>query len=116
MIVKMFKSRFAPLVEDYKKRQTIRPVPKRMPKVGEEISLREWTGNPYRSPQRILRESRITHVSNCEITKACVRVNGCRVPSDHFAQADGFTSFSDMCLWFEETHGLPFEGILIEWI
>lgn len=47
--VRMFKPQFAPLVESGKKLQTVRPTPKRMPKPGDKISLREWTGLPYRS-------------------------------------------------------------------
>ena len=28
---------------------------------------------------------------------------------------DGFEDAGDMAAWFEKTHGLPFEGTLIEW-
>ena len=28
---------------------------------------------------------------------------------------DGFDSFAEMLEWFEKTHGLPFEGQLIQW-
>ena len=44
MIVKLFKPQFSPLVESGLKLQTVRPTPKRMPKPGDRISLREWTG------------------------------------------------------------------------
>ena len=34
---------------------------------------------------------------------------------DDFARADGFTCSCDLVDWIENTHGLPFEGSLIEW-
>lgn len=113
--VRMFKPQFAPLVESGTKRQTIRPTPKRMPKPGDTISLREWTGLPYRSKQRVLRESVITKVGHVEITETGVILNSYAEPCDDFAVADGFKDFHDMRQWFQETHSLPFEGILIQW-
>lgn len=47
--VRMFKPHFALLVESGAKAQTVRPTPKRMPKPGDRISLRCWSGAPYRS-------------------------------------------------------------------
>ena len=43
MRVRMFKPQFAPLVKAGTKRQTIRPVPKRLPQPGYLESWREWT-------------------------------------------------------------------------
>ena len=31
------------------------------------------------------------------------------------ARLDGFSSVLEMAKWFEKTHGLPFEGVLIRW-
>ncbi len=31
------------------------------------------------------------------------------------AVGDGFADFGEMLAWFEKTHGLPFEGLLIRW-
>jgi len=31
------------------------------------------------------------------------------------ARLDGFKSAAAMFDWFEKTHGLPFEGLLIRW-
>lgn len=59
-----FKARFTELVASGAKRQTIRPTPKRMPKPGDWISLRCWTGRPYWSKQRVLRDAVIAVVSN----------------------------------------------------
>ncbi len=34
---------------------------------------------------------------------------------DTFAHSDGFRDYAEMRDWFEQTHGLPFEGLLIRW-
>lgn len=113
--VRMFKPQFAPLVESGAKCQTVRPIPKRMPKIGERISLREWTGKPYRSKQRVLREAEICDVCYCTVHVGGVLVDSIPQPADAFAFHDGFKSFEEMAAWFSEQHGLPFFGILIQW-
>lgn len=112
MIVRLFQPRFAPLVESGAKRQTIRPTPNRMPKVGDAISLREWCGKPYRSRQRLLRASVITRVEPFDLD--AMRLDE-PTKRDAFARADGFADWPDMLAWFVQTHGLPFRGILIAW-
>lgn len=118
-MVKMFQPRFAPLVESGAKAQTVRPTPKRMPKAGDPISLRAWTGLPYRSKQRVLREATITQVAPLVVDEFGVRTMepGCETRFDRlaFAQADGFRGWDEMRDWFQETHGLPFRGVLIRW-
>jgi len=130
--VVMFKPQFAPLVEAGTKRQTIRPTPKRPIPVGRMLSLREWRGKPYRSKHRLLREARCTRVCSVRLGHNRAR-NG---PEDRsgmmvagrelvtrrhddecyaFAKADGFACMYDMLRWFEKTHGLPFEGVLLKW-
>ena len=111
----MFKPQFAGLVERGEKLQTVRPTPKRMPKPGDRISLRCWTDKPYRSKQRVLMESTICEVSMVDITENGIAVNSYAEPCDDFAKADGFRDFFELRDWFRETHGLPFEGILIRW-
>jgi hypothetical protein len=113
--VRMFKPQFAPMVEAGTKLQTVRPTPKRMPKVGDKISLRCWTDKPYRSKQRVLIESTITEVSIVDITEDGIAVNSYAEPCDDFARADGFRNFFELRDWFRATHGLPFEGIVIHW-
>lgn len=113
--VRMFKPQFAPLVEAGTKTQTVRPWPSRMPKAGDRISLRTWTGLPYRSKQRVLREAVIVGCDRVDITETGVAVNSYAEPCDDFARADGFHDFLEMAEWFKNTHGLPFEGILIRW-
>lgn len=117
--VRMFKPQFAPLVESGAKVQTVRPTPKRMPKPGDRISLRCWTGAPYRSKQRVLRVAEI-----CEVHHTLIDADGVNLylrdaawaPNpDAFARADGFANWPEMRAWFEETHGLPFRGIVLYW-
>lgn len=116
MIVRLFKPRFAPLVESGKKKQTVRPWPKRLPKVGQEISLRTWTGKPYRSKQRVLCESKVEAVDVVGIDDQGVIVGTRSAPENAFADADGFSHFDDLRDWFHNEHGdLPFIGILIKW-
>jgi hypothetical protein len=120
--VRMFKPRFAPLVEAGTKLQTIRPVPKRMPRPGDTVSLRAWTGRPMWSKMRVLREARITGVSDILIARDRVWYGGLAPYKltttrdlNDFARDDGFKFWQDMVAWFEAEHGLPFKGILIAW-
>lgn len=125
--VRMFKPRFAGLVAAGVKEQTVRPVPKRMPKAGDEISLRMWTGKPYRSKQRVLAEALITKVETFELWVENPRVprwnwkfivGGKELDQDEwarFSRADGFDFTTDLIDWFAENHELPFTGIVIHW-
>jgi len=120
--VRMFKPQFAPLVESGVKCQTVRPTPKRLPKPGDRISLRTWTGKPYQSKQRVLRESQIIAVEKitlCDDGREMLVGLGNKSLSPEelntFAAADGFKSGIEMFNWFEATHGLPFEGVVISW-
>lgn len=117
--VRMFKPQFAALVEAGTKLQTVRPTPKRMPREGDRISLRCWTGKPYRSKQRVLRETVVTQVRDILIyTDGVTLYDGYAgyAPNQHiFAVNDGFRSWPDMLQWFREQHGLPFNGIVIFW-
>lgn len=117
--VRLFKPQFSALVESGKKLQTVRPTPKRMPRAGDTISLRTWTGLPYRSQQRVLREAVIESV-----VPITIQANGQFVidseprpawEADDFAMQDGFRDANQMLVWFEAEHGLPFEGIVIFW-
>jgi len=119
--VRMFKPRFAALVAEGKKLQTVRPIPHRMPKPGDLLSLREWCGAPYRSKQRVIREAVVESVRRVTINYGFVQsieIDGTwltNAEEDAFAVADGFASFLDMFEWFSENHGLPFKGIVIAW-
>ena len=114
----MFQKRFAGLVESGKKRQTVRKTPKRMPRKGDELSLREWTGQPYRSKQRELKAAQVLEIEEIEIFGDSIQVGGRRLTAgqrEEFAKADGFDDFADFVMWFRNTHGLPFEGIALFW-
>jgi len=116
MRVIMFQPRFAPLVESGKKRQTVR-VDARC-KAGDELSLREWTGKPYRSKQRELMRTRAIHVGNARIYRHCMSLDGMVVSAkeaDAFAKRDGFLNFEELAWWFGNSHGLPFNGDYIQW-
>lgn len=118
-VVFMFKPRFAPLVEQGTKKQTIRPIGKRKVEVGRIADCREWKGLPYRSNQRKLVEGIILKVAQIEINSECFIIDGSKIfPSpnlDLWAEADGFKNWSEMRDWFEKEHGLPFKGRLIVW-
>ncbi len=124
----MFKPQFSPLVKSGAKLQTIRPRRVRTVIFGDVVDAREWIGKPYRSKQRKLREcvalsteSIKIHRNGVEISPGTLRVffmgAGTRRQAllDSFARADGFADWAAMKDWFTETHGLPFEGVLIKW-
>lgn len=117
--VRMFKPQFARLVENNLKLQTVRPIPKRMPVPGDIIDCREWTGKPYRSPQRKLKDSEIVRVDLVVIEEDGLTDGGIWLPSCNrgydFARLDGFDDFGTMQKWFDATHGLPFKGIVTVW-
>ena len=120
--VRMFQPRFAPAVKRGLKRQTVRKRPKVMPRAGDIIDCREWTGKPYRSKQRKLCEGRITRVADIRIEarRKCpdIRIEGRWLnvaEMEAFANADGFAAAAEMGRWFDDVHGLPFEGIVIYW-
>jgi hypothetical protein len=118
VFVRMFKPQFARMVESGTKCQTVRPTPKRMPKRGDRISLREWTGKPYRSKQRVLREATVDWVQSVRIRTTRIDLDGLPMSAhqaDNFAKADGFLGANDFIGWFNFTHGLPFDGIVIYW-
>lgn len=117
----MFKPQFAELVKSGQKRQTIRPMPKRMPKAGNLESWRQWKGRPYRPGQIELAQVRLTSVQVIHIDHQGAFIGGplsgqliSEEDQDNFAIADGFKNFGELLFWFDKQHGLPFKGILIK--
>jgi len=108
MRVILFQDKFAELVRSGEKKQTIRLSARCKP--GDELSLRKWTGKPYRSKQETLRNSVCTRVQEVQIYEGPSTET-----SEMLARADGFSSHAEMQAWFNNTHGLPFEGQQIEW-
>jgi hypothetical protein len=116
----MFQAQFAPLVKAKTKLQTVRPKRKRPVCVGDRLSLREWTGKPYRSKQRILCEASCTKVQSIDISKdRAIWLDDFRIKfrseAEAFSRADGFASPEAMHAWFEKTHDMPFSGTVIHW-
>lgn len=117
----MFMPRFAPLVKERQKLQTVRPNRKIPIKVGDELSFRQWSGTPYASPQIVLGESVCTKTEPFTLTRTSSDMSFIYLGSsvccddDGFARADGFESFQDMVKWFTENHKLPFDGTVIYW-
>jgi hypothetical protein len=107
------------------KRQTIRGPRKRPIKPGDPLSLRGWSGSPYRSPQTVLRDVVCTSVEPIAIglddtLSPSIDVAGIEVPParhDEFARADGFAAFADFeAHWSSKRSWFGvFEGVLIRW-
>ena len=114
-----FMPQFVPLVEGGKKLQTVRGIRKRAPRPGHIASLREWTGRPYASPQRIIGERWIREVQKIELTEGFwILINGDPLSPDEeidFATSDGFSDRNTMFDFFIQHRGLPFTGHLISW-
>ena len=111
----MFQDRFAAKVRDGSKCQTIRLTARCKP--GDTLSLRRWTGKPYRSKQEVLQEVVCKAVTAIEINRFGVEIIGdtfIHCP-DTMARSDGFSGWAEMRDWFEGVHGLPFGGYVIEW-
>jgi len=122
MIVIMFQNRFAELVRVGAKRQTIRKRRKRRIHPKDDLSLRRWTGLPYRSKQETLRLTQCSSVHPIRMSvfrgELRVRVNDRRLDEVQvvaLAQADGFKTTAEMKEWFETNHSFPFDGDLICW-
>jgi len=116
MRVILFQPRFAKIVKEGTKRQTIRREARC--KAGDKLSLRQWAGKPRRkgSRQVVLGEATCTSVTPVRMAVIGITIMGIFHPSpDYLAHADGFENFAEMLSWFGERYGLPFEGWLIRW-
>ena len=121
-----FKAQFAEDVEYGHKRQTVRaPRKDGRPhcRVGDTIKL--YTGMRTKRC-RLLGKAKVKRIARIKIEPTCMYVNDRLLPSaiydrdceqtdNEFAVADGFEGFTEMAKWFQNVHGLPFEGILIQW-
>lgn len=118
----MFRPEFAPLVEGGSKSTTIRPKSKRVIRPGDIADCRAWTGLPYRSKQRKLREAVLATVLPISIyvdhDHAIIILDGRPLYADEalgLALGDGFKDVPTFIAFFERTHGLPFVGELFRW-
>ncbi|MAU21066.1 MAG: hypothetical protein CMH13_11100 [Martelella sp.] len=122
-----FQRRFAEDVEYGIKRQSVRARRKDgRPhcKVGDELKL--YTGMRTKTC-RLLGRATVIRLAPVRIEGTCMYLDGRPLLSaiydrdqieqtdNEFAQADGFKGFMDMAAWFDDTHGLPFEGVVIYW-
>jgi len=130
-----FQKRFAPLVESGEKRQTIRAYRKdgRDPKPGDTLYL--YTGMRTKKCRKLgeaecksARRIQLLDIESGErpLTVTLDSREGWQdrpvaayvlnpFQRSDVAERDGFADASEMFAWFEKTHGLPFEGLLIRW-
>lgn len=134
--VVMFQPRFAALVESGAKLQTIRPWRVRMIDVGDVLDLRTWTGLPYRSKQRKLREAMVCEKKpvlinvdegrSYRMTNVCLGYDTTGIGSaavEALARADGFSDAEEFYAFFTDAYTtrtqfglkLNFHGQLIRW-
>ena len=120
-----FQKRFAPLVESGQKRQTIR-AHRRDGRPNATIGGRLYLYTGMRTKGcRKLGEAICTRVRSIEIFKGTLGIfyiqtkgqllSASGKEANRLARADGFNHASEMCRWIEETHGLPFHGVVIGW-
>ena len=93
-------------------------------KVGDVLSLRVWSGKPYRSKQREIGRRVCVAVRQVAIWpesdgKYCIELDGRLLRDEErygFAKQDGFTDLEDLVSWLLQNHGPEvFVGWLIEW-
>jgi hypothetical protein len=87
-------------------------------KVGETVSLRVWTGKPYRSKQREFAQRTVkftfpVRVSKIGIERLDMEPSRSRLTHKKMARALGFQGWREARRWYETTHGLPFDGELV---
>lgn len=123
MAVIMFSPQFASQIKSGKKRRTIRI---RQLAVGTPLSLREWSGVPYRkgSQKVSILETRCVASSVIQIYRTektnsiVIKVAMVALTASErreLAKSDGFNCVGDFVSWIEGSYGLPFFGWLTEW-
>lgn len=121
MVAYNFQRELAPKVESLQKRQTVRAHGRRRhARPGDALQL--YTGQRTRSCRKLL-DATCTAVADVIIDRdenALPRIHIAGQKLDAleayaFAKADGFTSAEAMIQWFEQQHGLPFDGVCVQW-
>lgn len=113
-----FKAMFAEAVESGRKRCTIRKRRKRPTKVGETLYI--YTGMRTKECRK-LREAECLAVVPVRIDEREFVVNGHELKpgtADAIARLDtaGIWGWRGFVQFFADTYGLPFEGVLIQWL
>jgi hypothetical protein len=114
----MFQPQFSEMIQSGRKYHTIRPRRKIPLRIGQPLSLRVWTGLPYRSKQQEFHSSSVMKVEEITITESAIIVGKESLvgeQQDIFAWHDGFEAAAALRDWFVKNHGLPFIGELIYW-
>ena len=118
MVAYNFQHQFAEAVESGRKRQTIRAPLKdgRHAKPGDQLQL--YTGMRSKACRK-LRDA-VCHDS-CRIRVEADKIwtfgpQELHLDLQAWAKRDGFESWADMRAFFEASHGLPFDGVLISWL
>ncbi len=112
-----FRPRFAALVKDGRKRQTIRKFRLRGNPVPGSI-LQLYQGLRTKACQRLLSDVKCTEVRKIWIEYGRVILDNHELDQrqrTQLAHADGFKDIIDFYVFFRDQYGLPFEGILIKW-
>jgi len=110
-----FRSEFADSVEYGIKRQTVRALRKHPFRQGDTLYL--YTNQRTKYCRR-LAVVQCTRVDPVYMDNERLVVDGICLSAgvrDEFARADGFFNWMNMLDWFENVHGLPFEGQVIYW-
>lgn len=110
-----FKSRFAALVAQGRKRQTIRRPRKRPTRPGDRLKL--YTGMRTKAC-KLLAEGTCIDVMSIRITHGFVYLDERELSyqeASDLARVDGFGSVEEMVGFFDDTYGLPVEMELIKW-
>jgi len=120
MVAYSFKKRFAPLIADGRKTQTIRAGRARHARVGELVQL--YVGMRTSGCLKIIPDPVCVAVSQIEIHIAPHLITYAVVDgqiitiSDQFAILDGFENANDMHRFWIDTHGEGvFRGVVIDW-
>ena len=112
-----FQEQFAPAVVFGEKRQTIRKPRKRPTRRGDKLYL--YTGMRTKQCRRLLNPTPCTAVVPVVIERDSITLRCTHYTAswwlEAFAKDDGFESWAEMRAWFEETHGLPFNGEIVQW-
>jgi hypothetical protein len=113
----MFQPQFEKPILDGRKGSTIRKTARC--KEGDVLSLRLWTGKPYRSSQYCMMQVACQAIAEVRIYSDRISLDGMvctESERDAIVRREGFGSWKAMRDWFQSTHGLPFSGEMIIWI
>ncbi len=115
MVAFNFQKRFAPMVEDGTKHQTIRAGEPRC-KPGDTLQL--YVGMRTKGCRK-LRDAICAMVRLIEMMpNGTVKIDGRPIGGlavEELAADDGFENGQAMLDWFTETHGLPVRGYIVNW-